>query len=32
MTPWVRAALIAIICCLVMIPSIRYGTWPGAVS
>jgi hypothetical protein len=32
MTPWVRAALIAVICCLVMLPSIRYGTWPGALS
>ena len=32
MTPWVRAALVAIICWLVMIPSVAYGAWPGGLS
>ena len=31
LTPWVRAALINIACCLVMFSAIRFGTWPGAV-
>lgn len=32
MTPWVRAALFANACCLVLAPAIRFGAWPGALS
>ena len=31
MTPWVRSALIAIGCYLVMMPAVAYGAWPGVV-
>ncbi len=32
MTPWIRAALFANACCLVLCAAIRFGAWPGALS